>query len=154
MSEEILILNEANLDNLDLTSIDLNRALVKDGELVELQISKFEVKPNKAKQANPQDPKAGDVLNITFTLSSPTVSTKGEVIYPPFEVYDVVSLVSTDKYNPLERLASIMLAATGAQGKFVRADLLGQKLIARMKVEDEQNGFPAKNRISRYIKKK
>ena len=110
-----------------------------------LKISKFEVKENKKK--------TGSNLNIELKLTSPTETEDGKKLNVGYPVYDVVSLVKQDNYNPLERLAQLQEAAFGEKRKgFKTEELLGLDVMVRIKKESSEE-FGDQNRIGRYLPK-
>jgi hypothetical protein len=136
------------LDNLDLTNVDLSRPLVKDKTPMEVTIKSIEVVNNKAG--------TGKNLKLQYTTNETFESTEGKTVNPGCTLHELVSLVTTDKFDPRENLARIKLAALGTQeGKFIPSELIGQTMSVIVGIEQDKAGLYApKNRISKYIPKK
>ena len=132
-----------HLETVDLSTVDRSFPVIKDGSTVVFVFDKFEPKPNKAK--------TGHNLIITLKLESEAQSTDGKTLKAGFKVTDTLSLVQTDRYNPLEKLADIQLAALGKQQPgFKFSDYLGRKVTCRVTVDDDKE-YGMRNRF-RYIK--
>ena len=142
-SNEVSILNE--LDTLDLSSIETGVPILP-ARIYSLQVDKVEVVENKKKTGH----------NLTIELS--TVNTEeaegGKVLNPGFKVFDLISLVKTDKYNPIEKLAAFKESATGSKsGNFNPPEqYIGAIVQVRLAIEDDKE-YGRKNRINRYLKK-
>lgn len=139
-----------HLANVDLTTIDRSRTILKDGQYP-MRVVSMEPKKVEPSQKNP---KGGHRLQIGLSLMSPTKDEDGKDIdLEKFVYYTNVSLTPTEKYNPLERLADIQLACFGAQRKgFNIPDYLGQSVVLKVKVEDSVE-YGKQNR-ERWVPKK
>ena len=138
----------AVLLNTDLTSVDRSTPLIKPG-VYDVVIKTMEVKDGKKPDAKN--------LNISLALAQGAETQDGKTVNPGFMLFDLVSLTKTEKYNPAERLADIQLAAFGEQRPGFRImDYIGKTVQVSVKIEDadEEAGYPAKNRVSRYRVKK
>lgn len=140
-----------HLDNVDLTTIDRSRPVLKDGSYAVL-IESIEVKNTKPTEKNP---KAGHRLAIGLKMAQATKDEDGKDLdIEKFMLFDSVSLNPTKDYNPLERLADIQLACFGAQRKgFKPEDYIGQTALIKVKIEDSTE-FGRQNRVSRWVPKK
>jgi hypothetical protein len=139
-----------HLGDVDLSTIDRSRQIIKPGPY-EVTVEAMETKETKPTEKNPN---GGHRLSITVKLNTKAETVENKIVNPGFTLFDSVSLVSTENYNPLERLADIQLATLGTQTKgFVPANFIGKTAIVRVKVEDSDD-FGQQNRIARWIPKK
>lgn len=134
-----------DLDNMDLSTVQTGMPLIPEG-LVELEVVKLELKPNKNG--------TGQNLNITYHTTQPITSFEGKLLNPGFPVFDLISLTPTDKYDPRQRLAEFKEAVTGSKvGAFNPLEqYLNCRVAVRVKIE-RNDEYGNKNRIARYIKK-
>lgn len=131
------------LDNVDLAKVDRSFPILKEGAYV-VEIAKFETKENKSKN--------GHNLYVTLKLTAPALTVDGKTMNAGFPINDLISLVRTEKYNPLEKLADIQLAALGKQQSGFRfGDYIGRKVTIRLKIEEDEE-YGTKNRVARYVK--
>lgn len=139
-----------HLAEVDLTTIDRSRTILKEGQYP-MTITSME--PKKV-EPNQKNPKGGHKLLIGLSLMTPTKDEEGKDIDIGKWVYFTqVSLTPTEKYNPLERLADIQLACFGAQRKgFNIPDYIGQQVVLKVKVEDSVE-YGRQNR-ERWVPKK
>jgi len=137
-----------HLNDIDLTTVDRSRPLIKNGTVATFVIEKMEVRDAK-KEGNHN-------LNIELRMVTPEVPAEGDdgkTINAGYKVFDLVSLAKTDKYNPAEKLADIQLAVFGEQRKgFKIEEYLNQEVTLTIKVE-QSGDYPAQNRVSRWRKK-
>ena len=133
-----------------MSTVDRSRQIIKAGPY-EVRLTQIEVKETKPTDKNPN---GGHRLAITTELCTKAETDDGKFVNPGFCIFDSVSLVSTDNYNPLERLADIQLATLGQQVKgFKPADYIGKTAIVRVKIEDSDD-YGKQNRIARWMVKK
>lgn len=133
----------SHLDNLDLTSVRTDRPVVKEGTYA-FDIKGFEAKMNSKN--------TGHNLNIALAGISEMPTNDGKSVSPGFVLFDLVSLVKTDKYNPAEKLAKIQEAVYGAkQNGFKTAEMVGQRVMLKVTIEDSEE-FGQQNRV-KWIKK-
>jgi len=143
MSQEIDITND--LDSMDLSNVETGIPLLADGLYV-LQVAELSTKANKKG--------TGSNLNFKFVTTEPCVDIKGNPVNPGFPVYDLISLVKSEKYDPIPKLAEFKEAVTGSKaGSFNPLEqYLGLTVTVKLKVERDAE-YGDKNRIQRYIKK-
>lgn len=147
--ESINLLNA--LDTIDLTKVDRSYPLLEEGTY-SLRLAKFEAKPNSRKTGH----NLQVTLETTTDVSLVTIGSDGtknvKKTKPGWKVNDSFSLVQTDKYNPMERLADIQLACFGEQRKgFKSSEMVGLIITARVTIKDDPE-FGRKN-LFRYVKK-
>lgn len=131
------------LDNVDLTKIDRSFPCIVDGKY-NFRIVKFATKENSKK--------TGHNLQVTLELQQDARTDDGKTLHKGFKMTDSFSLVKTERYNPLERLADIQLAAFGEQRKgFKFSDYIGLVITCATTIQDDPE-FGKKNRF-RYVKK-
>jgi len=143
MSNEIDITN--SLDSMDLSSVTTGVPMLPEG-LYTVQVAELGTKAN-SKQT-------GSNLNIKLTLTEPANDINGNAVNPGFPIYDLISLVQTDRYDPRARLAEFKEAVTGTkEGVFTPLEqYLGLTVTIRLGIE-RSTEFGDKNRIKRYVKK-
>jgi hypothetical protein len=142
-----------HLESVDLSQIDRSRKVFSG--TVTAQVKKMEVVATKPTEKNPR---GGNRLSVTLGLEQRVEGLNEndeKVILEPGHVFfDSISLTPTDKYNPLERLADISLAATGVQATgFRMADYVGAVVTVKCKIEDSDE-YGKQTRVSRWIPKK
>lgn len=137
---------EALGTDIDLSGVDTERQLLAVG-LYKVQVKSIETSPNKTR--------TGDVLKITLALEQTGTSTKGQPINPGYPLFENISMVKTDKYDPRVRLAQFMEAVLGRKGSLAPLDqYLGKDLMVKVKIEgtpDSQYG--EQNRVAMFVKK-
>lgn len=132
------------LQSADLTTIDRSFPVLEEGTC-RVKLSKFDTKENRDK--------TGHLLIIDLVLQEPRKTDEGKLMNPGFKFQDMVSLVKTEKYNPLEKLADIQLAVYGEQRKgFSFGDYAGRDVVVRLSIEDDPT-YGKRNRV-RYIRRK
>lgn len=143
MSQEIDILND--LDSMDLSNVETGLPLLPDG-LYTLQVAEIETKANKKG--------TGSNLNIKFVTTEPVTDLNGNPVNPGFPLFDLISLVKSEKYDPIPKLAAFKEAVTGTKsGSFNPLEqYLGLSVCVKLKIERDAE-YGDKNRIQRYIKK-
>lgn len=146
MGEDIDLIQ--HLDNVDLTTLDRSRKVVKGGTY-DVTIQKIEVKDTNPTAKNP---KKGKRIAITLALNTKAeLNEGGGVVDPGFLIFDSISMTPTDKYNPLERLADIQLATYGAQKVgFKVPDYIGRRAMVKIKIEDSED-YGEQNRVTRWL---
>lgn len=94
------------------------------------------------------------VLNIKLTTLHETKTESGEVKSAGFPLRDMVSLNTTEKYNPLQRLAQIREAVFGDKaGAFGDPSLyVGKEVTVRIKVDSDPE-YGKQNRVAAYVRK-
>lgn len=144
MSDSIDILNQ--LQAADLSSVPTGRPILKPC-VTPLEIRKIEPVENKAG--------TGHNLNIELITTEELDTEAGEPVNPGFPLYDTISLVQTEKYDPWRRLAELKEAATGDKsGAFGDpADYVGMIVMANVQIERSEE-YGDKNRVKRYVKQK
>ena len=137
------ILNE--LDSMDLSTVPTGVPVLSPG-LVEVSVAELTLTPNKKG--------TGQNLNIKMVLTQPAVDTQGNTVNPGFPIYDRISLVQTDKYDPRPRLAEFKECFTGTKaGAFNPLEqYLGLTGSVRTKVE-QSDEYGTKTVVGRYVKK-
>jgi hypothetical protein len=137
---------QLNLNDLDLTNTDTGLPLLEPG-LYKCRVKNVQAVENKKKN--------GQNLKIELTLEQTVKSTKGQEISAGFPLFDTVSLVKTEKYDPARRLAEFQEATMGAKGKLAPLDrYIGNEVHVKVSIEGSQDDeFGEQNRIKRYVKK-
>lgn len=141
MSEILDILN----DNLE--DVDLSMPLIPKSDQV-LDVKSCEKVENKSKPGN-------YLIRIGLATTQPSTSVKGETIPVGTYVFDQISLTPTELYSEdqiRKRLKQFRMACIGAQGGGFGdpAQYVGSTLTARVKIQDAQGDWPAKNAIAYY----
>ena len=143
MSEEIDILQ--NLQSLDLTNVETGMPVLREG-LVGIEVLEAKIEPNKKG--------TGSNLNLKFGLTDPWEALDGKAINPGFPLFHTISLVQTEKYNPLQNLAAFKECVTGTKsGNFLPVEqYLNCTGSVRIKNETSEQ-YGTQTRIARFVKK-
>ena len=145
MSETVDVLNE--LQSADLTQVSAVMPLIDDG-VHEGEIIEIDTRENSKK--------TGHLLEMKIALTNPTPATKEGIpceVNPGYPIFHSISLVRTEKYEPLEKIAELMQAALGTkEGSALPFEqFIGKTVTFRTKVElSDEWGDRA--RISRFLK--
>lgn len=138
-----------SLLNYDLTGVDSasNFPVLEPG-VVDCVISDMKVEPAK---------KGGHNLIIQLKTAMPwkTAGKEPTVKAPGFPVRDLVSLVTTEKYNPAPKLKAIKEATLGdGSGTFGQPELyIGKPVTVRIKIESSEE-YGDQNRVQAYVKRR
>ena len=136
---------QINFNDVDLTNTDTSFPLLEPG-MYKFSVVKVEAVENKKK--------TGDNIKIELKLEQTAKSTKGEEIQAGFPIFDTISMVKTEKYDPKRKLAQFQEVALGAKGPFAPLDrYLGKEVYAKIKVEDSED-YGEQNRVNLYVKPK
>lgn len=135
------------LNEIDLTNVESSRPLLKEG-LIKVKLHSMEIKDQKA-------PKTGKNLNIVLVTetSNPNREAGKPEVPSGYKHTETISLVTTDGYNPAERLAAVQECFLGVKGKFIPSELIGRVGVVRIKIESDKE-FGDKNRVQTWTKKK
>lgn len=132
------------LSNLDLTKVERDFPLINDGDY------RFAIK-----EITPEENKAqtGHNLVIKFVSCGELPARKGDSninLAAGFPMTSWLSLVKTEKYDPLQNLADLQLAALGINKPgFDVNELIGKELILKIKTDKMADGAP-RNTVARY----
>lgn len=137
------------LDELDLTNVDTNRPLIKEGTLVKFKLTKIEVKDNSKKTGK----NAQVHLALVDPLPAKDTKNGDRDLKPGFTLIETVSLVPTENYKPTERLAQIQECFTGVKGKWNTQDIMNREGTCRIGIESDPQ-YGDRNRVRSYVKKK
>lgn len=144
MSDPTDILNQLAMT--DLSSVETGYPVLPAG-LYEVTVAEIKTEANKAQ--------TGHNLKMKLTLVNGATDREGKPVNPGFPLFDLISLVKTEKYDPLPALARFREAATGTKsGAFMPLEqYMGATLIAQVKIESSTE-YGDRNRIVRYTQKK
>ena len=143
MSEEIDMLS--SLETADFTNVETGMPTIPKG-LYEVEVLTATIDRNKKQ--------TGSNANFKFGLTQPTTAEDGKAVNPGFPVFHVISLVKTDKYDPLQNIARFMECFTGTKsGKFLPVEnFIGMKGNVRIDIDDNPE-FGKRNIIKQLVKK-
>lgn len=155
MSNDIDLTN--SLMNVDLTSVETSLPILVPGTYA------FTVREAKIEE---NSKKTGNNMNFKFTLDNEapgTLDGKSEdssgnpvMCKPGMSLYYTISLVKTDKYDPLQKLAQFLEAVYGNRTTPIMPveSHVGQSLIVKTVVDGTVDGpFGVKHSVGRLIKK-
>lgn len=141
MSDILDILNE------DLSGTDLSMPLLPKSDQV-LTIKSCEQVESKSKPGN-------YMIKVGLATVNPVTAVTGDTIPAGAYIFDQISLTPTENYTKdqiKKRLKSLRQAATGDdKGGFGDpAQYVGMTVTARVKIQEADGNFPAKNAIAYY----
>ena len=115
----------------------------------ELRCDDAKVEPNKKGD--------GSNLNLTFSIITPVQSMDGKTVSPGAygsKIFHTIALKRTEKYNPAENLARLLLAFTGSKAASFGPpeQYIGQTVMAVLKPEMSEQ-FGNRTVIARFLKK-
>ena len=133
------------LDSIDLSSVETAMPILPAG-LYQARVATMTADQNKAG--------TGHILNIKLQLTQPQQDGKGNPTNPNFPLFDRISLVATEKYDPKPALARFMEGTLGHKnGKFMPLEqYIGQEVTVKVAIEDDAQ-YGRKNVVKGYIKK-
>jgi hypothetical protein len=133
--------------NMNLSNVDTSMPVLVPGPYV-LSVSKMEVKNSKTpgKESNKN-------LNIELVLTEPAQTTSGKTV-SNFKLYHTISLTSSEKYDPAQKLAQFKEAVLGTkEGSFAPFEqYYGQRVSVQLVVESSVQ-YGDQNRIKSFIKR-
>lgn len=132
----------STLGDVDLTTVETGIPILAPGTY---PVTVVEMELGEAK-------KGGGLLTIKLGLTEPCLDEKGQAVQVGFPMFDRVSLVPKDTYNPARRLAELQDCFTGRKAGFDTDDFTGAVGSVIISIEEEKGEYPRCNRIKRYVK--
>lgn len=138
------------LNTKNLSEVSLGTPLLEES-FVRLRLNSREVVPNSRND--------GMILKLTWNITDPEVRgyADGKVYQNPnaqFTLWDNVSLLETDNYDPNRRLKEISIALFSDEDAPTDLELehliVGAEVGAKIRHQPEKDGYAARNTIGRY----
>lgn len=141
------------LGDIDLSGVDTTMPLLKNGAY------EFTIGEMSREQS---DRTGGTYLLIQLKLAEEAEDIKGNPLSPGYPVRHIISLVASEKYDPIKNVAQFHEALGDKGMKFdpTFAQYTGQTIVAKTKVEpereDKETGdvYPPSVRIASFVRPK